>query len=52
MSELAILTATFLAVATPLFVAVGVIGADQVRAYRQETIKRRVMQGAARYTAA
>ncbi len=45
MSELTILTAAFLAVAAPLFVAVGVIGADEVREHRHELSLRRSASG-------
>ena len=42
MSELTLLTTAFLAVATPLFIAVGIVGADAVRERRHATTLRRV----------
>ena len=38
MSETSILTLAFLAVGTPLYLAVGVIGADRVRELRQRRL--------------
>jgi hypothetical protein len=41
MTELMWLTGAFLAVGTPLYIAVGIVGADEVRAYRSAALARR-----------
>jgi hypothetical protein len=41
MTEMMWLTGAFLAVGTPLYIAVGVVGADEVRTYRSAMLARR-----------